>query len=205
MEARVDRSSLQEVRALLAKFSDGATRAHARSLNKTVTKSRTESSKEIRKQVRLNAAYVKSLMTITKASQKNLQAKISTPSRGLLLSRFSTDTSIAGDKASWLKPPPLPPRGIRVKVKPSGGAKVLASDSEIQGQPFYMVLPGTSGRVAIVGRRSKIGSAGGTIKVFYGPSLSQVFTDVKEDISGPLALYQMQQFENEIDAILRGF
>ena len=205
MQVEVDRSSLQEVRALLAKFSDGATRAHARSLNKTITKSRTESSKEIRKQVRLNAAYVKSLMTITKASQKKLQAKISTPSRGLLLSRFSTDTSIAGDKTSWLKPPSIPKRGIRVKVKPTGGAKVFEGDSEIKGKPFYMVLPGTNGRVAIVGRRSKIGSDGGRIKVFYGPSLSQVFTDVKEDIAEPVALYQLQQFEKEIDAILRGF
>jgi hypothetical protein len=205
MQVEVDRSSLQEVRALLAKFSDGASRAHARSLNKTVTKSRTESSKEIRKQVRLNAAYVKSLMTITKASQKKLQAKISTPSRGLLLSRFSTETNISGDKTSWLKPPAIPKRGIRVKVKPTGGAKVFDGDSEIEGKPFYIVLPGTSGRVAIAGRRSKIGSEGGRIKVFYGPSLSQVFTDVKEDIAEPLALYQMQQFEKEIDAILRGF
>jgi len=204
MEAQVDRTSLQEVRALLAKFSDGARRAHARSLNKTVTKSRTESSKEVRKQVRLNAAYVKSLLTITKASERRLQAKISTPTRGLLMSRFSTDTSISGDKVGWLKPPSVPPRGIRVKVKPTGGAKVFGGD-EIVGKPFYMVLPGTTGRVAIVGRRAKIGSQGGQIKVFYGPSLSQVFTDVKDDISEPLALYQMQQFEKEIDAILRGF
>lgn len=90
-------------------------------------------------------------------------------------------------------------------MKPAGGAKVFDGDSEIEGKPFYIVLPGTSGRVAIAGRRSKIGSEGGRIKVFYGPSLSQVFTDVKEDIAEPLALYQMQQFEKEIDAILRGF
>lgn len=204
MEVQVDRTSLQEVQALLAKFSDGARRAQARSLNKTVNKSRTESSKEVRKQVRLNAAYVKSLLTITKASERRLQAKISTPTRGLLMSRFSTDTSISGDKVGWLKPPPVPPRGIRVKVKPTGGAKVFGGD-EIVGKPFYMVLPGTTGRVAIVGRRAKTGSQGGQIKVFYGPSLSQVFTDVKDEIAEPLALYQMQQFEKEIDAILRGY
>lgn len=204
MEVQVDRTSLQEVQALLAKFSDGARRAQARSLNKTVNRSRTESSKEVRKQVRLNAAYVKSLLTITKASERRLQAKISTPTRGLLMSRFSTDTSISGDKVGWLKPPPVPPRGIRVKVKPTGGAKVFGGD-EIVGKPFYMVLPGTTGRVAIVGRRAKTGSQGGQIKVFYGPSLSQVFTDVKDEIAEPLALYQMQQFEKEIDAILRGY
>lgn len=205
MEARVERSSLQEVRALLARFSDGAQRAHVRTLNKTVAKGRVESDRAIRKQVRLKAAYVKSLLTITKASIRKPQAKISTPSRGLLLSRFSTDTSIAGDKVGWLKPPSIPARGIRIKVKPSGGAKVFSGDDEIKGKPFYMVLPGTSGRVAIVGRRARSGSDGGKIKVFYGPSLSQVFTDVKEDIGEPMALYQMQQFEREIDAILRGY
>lgn len=205
MEARVERSSLQEVRALLARFSDGAQRAHVRTLNKTVAKGRVESDRAIRKQVRLKAAYVKSLLTITKASIRKPQAKISTPSRGLLLSRFSTDTSIAGDKVGWLKPPSIPARGIRIKVKPSGGAKVFSGDDDIEGKPFYMVLPGTSGRVAIVGRRARAGSDGGKIKVFYGPSLSQVFTDVKEDIGEPMALYQMQQFEREIDAILRGY
>jgi|SRR5690554_780166 len=205
MEARVERSSLQEVRALLARFSDGARRAHARSLNQTATKARTESSQDIRKQIRLNAAYAKSLLTITKASQKKLQSKVATPYRGLLLSRFSTDTRVSGDKVGWLKPPPVPPRGIRVKVKPTGGPKLLEGDSEIKGKPFYMVLPGTSGRVAIVGRKRALGSQGGEIKVFYGPSLSQVFTDVKEEVGERMSLYQMQQFEKEIDAILRGY
>lgn len=205
MEVQVERSSLQEVRALLAKFSDGAARAHVRALNKTAGKARTRSSTEIRRQVRLNAAYVKSLMTITKASLRNPQAKISTPSRGLLMSRFATDTQVSGDKVGWLKPPPIPARGIRVKIKPSGGAKLFSGDDEIVGKPFYMVLPGTAGRVAIVGRRAVLGAKDGEIKVFYGPSLSQVFTDVKEDIGEPMALYQLQQFEKEIDAILRGF
>ncbi len=204
MEARVDRSSLNEVRALLAKFSDGAARAHSRSLNKTVTKGRTDSSKEIRKQIRLNAAYAKSLLTITKASQKNLSARITTPVRGLLLSRFSTNTSISGDKVSWLKPPSIPARGLRIKVKPNGSPVPFSGDDEIVGKPFYMVLPGT-GRVGIVGRKAKLGAQGGKIKVFYGPSLSQVFTDVKEDLSEPLAQYQLEQFEKEIDAILRGY
>lgn len=205
MQVEVDRSSLQEVRALLAKFSDGAKRAHARSLNQTATKAKTEASKDIRKQIRLNAAYAKSLLAITKASQKKLQSKVSTPYRGLLLSRFSTDSRIAGDKTSWLKPPPIPARGIKVKVKPDGGAKAFDGDSEIVGKPFYMVLPGTAGKVAIVGRKRKLGSEGGEIKVFYGPSLSQVFTDVKEQVGDRMSLYQMQQFEKEIDAILRGF
>lgn len=205
MEVEVDRTALNEVRALLAKFSSGAKRAHARSLNQTVTKARTASSQKVRTQVRLNAAYVKSLLAITKASQKKLESKVATKSRGLLLSRFSTNPRIAGDKVGWIKPPPVPARGIRVKIKPSGSPKVFDGDGDTQGKPFYMVLPGTSGRVAIVGRRRKLGSKGGEIKVFYGPSLSQVFVDVKEEVGEEMSLYLMQQFEKEIDAILRGY
>ena len=205
MEVQVDPNKLQEVRRLLATFSDGAARAHARTLNKTVAKGRTESSKAIRKQVRLNAAYIKSLMTITKASVRNPTAKITTPSRGLLLSRYSTDSLVSGGKVGWLKPPAIPARGLRVKIKPGEGAKPFSGGDKIVGKPFYIVLPGTSGKLAIAGRRAEAGAQGGKLKVFYGPSLSQVFTDVKEAVGEEMALYQMQQFEKEIDAILRGY
>lgn len=205
MEVQVDPNKLQEVRRLLATFSDGAARARTRTLNKTVAKGRVESSREIRKQARLSAAYVKSLMTITKASIKRPTAKISTPSRGLLLSRYSTDPNVSKGNHVGTKPPPIPARGIRVKIKPTGGAKVLAGGRKIKGKPFYMVLKNANGRVAIAGRRAEAGSDGGKIKVFYGPSLSQVFTDVKETVGEAMAVYQMQQFEKEIDAILRGY
>ncbi len=82
---------------------------------------------------------------------------------------------------------------------------MLAGGRKIKGKPFYMVLKNANGRVAIAGRRAEAGSGGGKIKVFYGPSLSQVFTDVKETVGEAMAVYQMQQFEKEIDAILRGY
>ncbi|WP_396623081.1 phage tail protein [Marinobacter sp. W-8] len=205
MEVQVDKASVNSVRLLMAGLSTGVPKALARSLNKTVSKAGTKSSAEIRRQAALKAAYVKSKMQIMKASQNKLTAKIVTPSEGVLLSRFSTNASISGDKVSWLKPPPVPPRGIRVKVDPSGGAKLFAGSSETEGKPFYMVLPKSSGRVAIVGRRSTPGPRGGKIKVFYGPSISQIFTDVKEAIGDEFSVYQMQQFEKEIDAILRGY
>ena len=205
MQVEVDRSSVNGVKLLLAGLTTGVPKALARSLNKTVGKANTQSSAEIRKQVNLKAAYIKSKMQIFKASRSKLSAKISTESQGVLLSRFSTNSLIAGDKVSWLKPPPVPPRGIRVKVNPDGGTKLFGGSSEITGKPFYMVLPKLGGRVAIVGRRSTAGPRGGKIKVFYGPSLSQVFTDVKEDLADPLGQYQVEQFEKEIDAILRGY
>lgn len=204
MSARIERKSLNGLRLYLASIGRESPKAHARALNKTVTKARTESSKAIRKQVRLKASYVRERLKIRKASQKNLSAWIRTPARGLLLSRFSTDSSIANDSVSWIKPPPEPPRGIRVKVKPSGGAKVFQGDSSIKGKPFYMVLR-SSNRVVIAGRRARPGKKGGKIKVFYGPSMSQVFTDVKDDISEPMLEYQLQQYVRELETIIRGY
>ncbi len=53
---------------------------------------------------------------MTKATRSRLSAAIKTPSRGLLLSRFSTDTLIAGDKVGWSRPPLVPKNGIRIKI-----------------------------------------------------------------------------------------
>lgn len=147
-------------------------------INKTTPRVRTRASALIREQVRLTASYVGDRLTIGKATRARLSGSIHTPVRGLLLSRFSTDSLIAGDKTSWIRPPFVPDRGIRVKVKPNDAPKVVKGDAQTQGKPFYVVLNGGQ-NVAIAarfkGERRKF-------KVFYGPSLSQVFTTVKNDI-----------------------
>lgn len=156
-------------------------------INKAAPRVRTVASTKIREQVRLQAGYVRERLTIKKASKASLSGAIQTPSRGLLLTKFSTDKNASTDKVTWLKPPPLPPRGIKVKVKPSGGSKPLGPDY------FYMVLP-KSRALGIVRRLTKsqqnaaiaagrgAGSQGGTIDVAYGPSLSQVFNKVRDEV-----------------------
>lgn len=156
-------------------------------INRAAPRVRTKASSEIRTQVNLTAGYVRERLTITKASKAQLSGAIQTPSRGLLLSKFSTDKNASSEKVTWLKPPPMPPRGIKVKVKPSGGTKPMGDNY------FYMVLP-KSRALGIVRRLTKNeqnaaqakgsgpGSQGGTIKVAYGPSLSQVFNSVRDDV-----------------------
>jgi hypothetical protein len=144
-------------------------------INRSAPKVRTKASQAIRSQVRLKAAYVNERLQIRKASRSTLSGSISTPSRGLLLSKYSTDTQVASDKISWIKPPATPARGIRVKVKPSGPTKPLGK------QFFYMVLP-KSRALAIVRRRDTPGPEGGLIDVAYSPSLSQVFNTVRDDV-----------------------
>jgi hypothetical protein len=96
-----------------------------------------------------------------------------------LLTRFSTDTRIAGngDKFQFFKTPDIPKQGIRVKVKPSGGAKGFGSSF------FYMILPNS--RALAIARRKpngQTGPKGGRYDILYGPSLSQVFNTVRDDV-----------------------
>lgn len=158
-------------------------------INKAGPKIRTLSSSEIRSQVRLKASYLngkdstgKQRLSFVRATKSKLTGAIQTPSRGLLLSRFSTDSQISGDKVGWYRPPEVPPRGIRVKVKPSGSPQPVTGGSDADGSPFYMVLK-NSRALGIAVRRKDSGPNGGKLKVLYGPSVSQVFTDVKDKVT----------------------
>jgi len=155
-------------------------------INKAAPKVKTLASAAIRSQVRLKAKYVRERLAIKKASRSDLSGAIRTPSRGLLLSKYSTDSNVSSDKVSWIKPPPVPARGIRVKVKPVGSTKPLGKEF------FYMVLP-NSRALAIVRRRESPGPKGGKIDVAYSASLSQVFNTVRDDVLPEASdIYQFQ-------------
>jgi hypothetical protein len=171
----VDQDQVATARSLFEFIGGNSADALRVAINKTAPKIKTLSSSEIRTQVRLSASYVGDKITITKATKQKLEGRIKTASRGLLLSKFSTDTQVAGEKVSWLLPPPMPPRGIKVKVKPSGTTKSPGPTT------FYMVLP-ISRALAIVKRKTTPGPRGGNIDVLYGPSISQVFSDVRQDV-----------------------
>jgi hypothetical protein len=128
--------------------------------------------------VRLQASYVKDKLTIRKATRSNLSAAIRTPSRGLLLSKFSTDSQVASDGIRWLKPPEEPASGIRVKVKPAGETKTVSPGAS-GDKPFYIVLK-DSRALGIARRNSRYRN---DIEVLHGPSLSQVFSTVRGDIT----------------------
>jgi hypothetical protein len=178
-QVEVDSRSLNEA-LLYFQFLGGATDDAVRvAINKAGPKVRTKASQAIRGQVRLKAKYVKDRLEFKRASLSKLTGRITTPSRGLLLSRYSTSAQVAndGDKFKFFKPPPVPPRGIRVKVKPNGATKSMPRDY------FYMILP-NSRAVGIVRRRpnGQTGPRAGRYEVAYGPSVSQVFNTVRDDV-----------------------
>jgi hypothetical protein len=150
-------------------------------INKTAPKVKTMASRAIRDQVMLRASYVNERLKITKATRGRLSAAISTPARGLLMTRYSTDSVVAMgvDKFSWIKPPPIPSGGIRIKIKTNGSTK--GAPSFDGNKPFYMVLK-NSHALGIVARLDTPGKRGGRFEVFNSPSLSQVFDTVRGDV-----------------------
>lgn len=171
----VDPASYKEAVDLFEFYGLNSQEALRIAINKTVPKVRTASVSAIRSQVRLSAAYVRERLTIKRANKSDMSAAIRTPKRGLLLSRFSTDSQIASDKIRWFRPPLVPKRGIKVKIKPQGQIKDAPSEGD--NKPFYIVLKNSNavGIAARIGKTKKL-------KVFHGPSLSQVFTTVREDV-----------------------
>lgn len=174
---QVDEVAVKDAASLFEFVGGNSEDALRIAINKTAPKIRTLASKAIRTQVRLSASYVGERLLITKATRKKLTGAIATPSRGLLLSRFSTDPLIAGEKVGWIRPPLVPPGGIRIKIKPDGATKGAPGIGS--NKPFYMVL-NSGANVGIMAR-----DAAGKVQALYGPSLSQVFNTVRDDVLPP--------------------
>lgn len=168
-EISADKSQISDAIALFEFVGGNISNAERIAINKTLPKVKTRSSSLIREQVNLKAAYVNEKLSIVKASRNSVIGKITTPSRGVLLSHYATNIT------SFYNAP-------RVKVKPGASPKVVQGDSDtIPNKPFYMILQ-DSYAIGIVARRNKPGPRGGLIKSFYGPSISQVFRTVKDDV-----------------------
>ena len=178
---RADEESLNEAKRLFELIGGSTTDVVRIAINKSGPKVRTKSSQAIRKSIRLKAAYVNERLKFTRATRARLDGRITTPSRGLLMTYFSTDTQIANTTISWFRQPPTPAKGIKVKVKPDRPAVVFQGVKgkglpEMTGKPFFLLL--RNSRKIGIARRTKAGG----LHVFHGPSISQVFNRVKDDV-----------------------
>jgi len=172
----VDKAQVSDAVALFEFVGGNSKDALRVAINKAGPKIKTQSSRAIRDQVRLKAKYVNGKLSFNRATRRNLTGRISAESRGVLLTRFATNAAISGEKVTWLKPPPIPKGGIRVKVKPSGSSETMSRNW------FLMVLP-NSRALAIARRKPKgqTGPRGGKYDIAYGPSVSQVFNKDTRD------------------------
>ena len=173
-DVQIDREAIKEALSLFEFLGGNSADALRVAINKTGPKVRTAASKAIRGEVRLTASYVGDKLGFKRATRADLSGAIRTPSRGLLLTKFSDDPAVAAEGVSWIKPPPQPFGGMFVKVKPSGAAKKIGRGAA--SKPFYVVLKNS--RALGIARRL----ADGKLDVLHGPSLSQVFGNIREDV-----------------------
>lgn len=170
----VDRSQIAEAISLFEFVGGNSADALRVAINKAGPKVKTASSRRIREQVRLKAAYVNERISFKRATRADLSGALRTPSRGLLLSRFSTEAAVADESIAWIKPPPNTYGGHYVKIKPDAPEVKVGRGGD--SKPFYIVL--RNSRALGIARRK----ADGSIDVLHGPSLSQVFNTVRDDV-----------------------
>ena len=180
MQIKMDRAAVRQIERDLDHIKNGAERAMSRAINHTLTVTRTESGKAIRKQVKLKAAYVRERLKVNKASVNKPIGSITTPKRGILLTRYAHRQYKNGD--------------IGVQVKPSGGYKRMPG-------AFFIGPLRNSGAMAIAFRNQYgpgLGRSEG-LRITYGPSVSQVFTDVKDDLQAPSGNRLMERLQHEAE------
>lgn len=201
-EVQVDPAQIKEVRDRLDYLKNGANRALSRALNKTASKAKTIASKAIRQQVNLSAAYVRETLKGPangleyKATVSKLEAKLSAPQRGIRLDRFlvSPAPSRAGKPAMGEEP--------RVKVKASGSEVTLWSGFWVRAKNSGGFLIAVRNDVLRkLGMKQQISGALG-YSALHGPSVSQVFTQVKDSISPDLTPVLADNLQHEMDWLL---
>lgn len=188
---------------LMSKLASGNARARAvaqTAINSTLKRSKPKAVRAVRAQVALPRAYVDERMREIPATKDKLEGRLGTPKRGLLLSRFDFTERVLtrrrkrtvkgrGRKGDSYKAR----AGIRVKVKPSGRKKLMPGAFLIRLRRGKEL--GTDVGIAIRRRGAK---GRGAYKVRYGPSLSQVYSGVKDDLA-PAA---KQEFERTFRYLL---
>ncbi len=188
MRIEVNRRQLAEVQAMVSGISDNAPKILARSLNSTVSKGKTLSSKKIREQVSLKAQYVNSKLSVNKATWHKLSASISAASRGVLMTRYPHTVLKRG--------------GATVKIKRSGARKKLP------GAFKTIVYAGKEKKrveVLAVPKAGRYKNGHRKIEVLYSPSVSQVFDDTRNQVMDELNDYLLEQVEKQLSADLRGY
>lgn len=104
---QINRAQLASVNRVFTDIKNGAPRVMVRALNKTASKAKTESSREIRKIVTLKAKTVNNAIKIQKANFKNLSAKLTISGRPLPLYAYGVRQTNSGVSVRVRKSKPI--------------------------------------------------------------------------------------------------
>ncbi|WP_281645559.1 phage tail protein [Parendozoicomonas sp. Alg238-R29] len=141
----------------------------SRAINYGLRRTRTQASKRIREQIALKAASVNKKLTVGTATPGSLTGHLKTQNRGQPLSSFGARQLYRTSKKSGKKVR----AGVSVKVKPGASPRKMRS--------AFFVGP----MIAV-----RTGQGRSAYEVLYGPSVSQVFDNSREEY-GQFAEEQM--------------
>ena len=196
----IDRAQFQDAQERLDHIKNGAARALSRALNKTASKAKTIASRAIRNQINLSAAYVRENLKgpasgfAYKATVNKLTARLSASKRGVLLYQFSTNSVAATGR---------PPEQIKVRVKP-GRSVAIPSAFWVRTKGSNKLTPAVRNSVLRQLNMTRTTDSG-SFTVLHGPSLSQVFNTVKDDIGGDMNQTLTDNFAHEMEWLLTKF
>jgi hypothetical protein len=181
---------LDDVRRLVAGIPERVDEASSFAINEAATYGQAESSRRIREQVNLSARYIGSasdpnarLRVSKRAKPNNLEAAIAGRVRPTSLAQFVQGTFKRN-------------RPVRVKVSPSKGAQTIKNAFPMKlrrGTGVYDPENSNEGLAIRLGKdeavrnKRQMVQVSGSLYLLYGPSVDQVFRDVRVDVQGPVA------------------
>lgn len=189
--------TLQEVAGAFRDAPGVANKAASMALNDAARKGRTLGSRHIREQVNLTASYINRHLKVgRKASPDRLEASIAAHRRSVLLTRYGAEMRLvkASSDPSRLKGDPA--RGIPRGYK-AGGAQGVSikrgGSSATLRHAFWIRLQG-SGKWAPMERT---GPGRGDFEPMYGPSVDQVWQDVRGEVEPDVSELALTEFTRQ--------
>lgn len=177
-----DLRTLQELSAAFREYPEQADKAAKLALKTAARDARVAGAQAIRGQVALSATYVNKHLKVVQGSQSgDLEMRIRAEPREVLLTRYGAKMktvrtigkakNLSGDIARGI-PPGRKAQGTKgVKVKASGSKKELRNTFWVRIQNIGEWAPA-----------ERIGNNPDDIRVLHGPSVDQVWKDVRDEV-----------------------
>ncbi|MBS4154955.1 phage tail protein [Cobetia amphilecti] len=177
-----------------------AAKAAQLALNSAARRARTLGSAAIRQQVALSAGYVNDNLKVrTFATSTDLTTRIAANPRAVLLTRYGAKIrtvkakgrrGLTGDPARGIQAGRKAAGTKGVKIKTGGGTKRLAG-------AFWVRLAGSGQWAPVV----RTGDGRNDYRVLYGPSVLQVWSDVRSTVAPQAMQHAADEFIRQFDRL----
>jgi len=201
--ARIE--GLAELRSSLGRSGRVSRKAARLAINDTARRMRSAGSKAIRQQVNLKAKYVNERLEVSKpATDKSLTAVISGRKRNTLLYRYGakilTRKAKHPERSEGFPALGIPAgrklAGVSVKVKKGGARK------KMRGAFIARGLKKSGASAVAIPLPGKYTTGNRRFEALYGPSVHQVWTDVREELAPEAEKRLSAEFRRQLKRLL---